>query len=247
MDVCLAKNNAQGHVPSGRSPSPTTNHRSAHEMRINQGGQQLVLWLWLLMKNEAEIIIKKDGRKTTFGWQPAERKCKCQVNCDARRVLFFSHLATETFPGPGPGPVQLGKASTPKNPYSRPGLFVHTRRWICLLRCFIMRSASKVCSPLAPLSPTTFSPCSLLLLQRDFCFAWPGPKCCACDYAAKSFEAPPFCIAKRGQLKLGCSRVILAEQLPALKKYPFRFDIIGSQLCLYRAESYSTLFRIKMV
>jgi len=161
-------------LPEG-PPSTPTNHRSAHEMRINQGGQQLVLWLWLLMKNEAEIIIKKDGRKTTFGWQPAERKCKCQVNCDARRVLFFSHLATETFPGPGPGPVQLGKASTPKNPYSRPGLFVHTRRWICLLRCFIMRSASKVCSPLAPLSPTTFSPCSLLLLQKGllFCLAWP--------------------------------------------------------------------------
>lgn len=44
--------------------------------------------------------------------------------------------------------------------------------------------------------PTVFR--LLLLLSTS-------QKRCACDYAVKTFPAPPFCIAKRGQLKLGCS------------------------------------------
>lgn len=153
--------------------------RIAHEMRINQGGHQLVLRLWHCLPDRALNEKwswnnhKKRWKENNFGWQPAERKCKCQVNCDARRVLFFSHLATETFPSPGSG--------YPKTRIPSPD-FLSTLGdgFVCCVASLCAVPA-KFAGPLAPRS--------LAPAPQDFCFAWPGPKCCACDYAAKTFGA----------------------------------------------------------
>lgn len=162
--------------------------RIAHEMRINQGGHQLVLRLWHCLPDRALNEKwswnnhKKRWKENNFGWQPAERKCKCQVNCDARRVLFFSHLATETFPSPGSG--------YPKTRIPSPD-FLSTLGdgFVCCVASLCAVPA-KFAGP-----PRTTIPCSCST-GLLFCLAW--PKVLRLRLCSKNFRSRHFAMQSAG-------------------------------------------------